>query len=382
MSFLNNIIEKIKNMLSRSKQKALPESVSQRNISTNTNKRREFLNANKHEVENNVIFGKGTIENAIQQYIQGLSFSVQNGELPNTYATLTNLSAVSNQNPGNNSKNEQVLIYNLKSNSQKYNVTEQKADDGNTCFYHIDSKKQTPYDYKDRVRFYINVKREYISKLSDFLISSFGDEEFKMKFIADNQMDKRDRTESIVIYEQKDKLNRTINILDNLMKTYPQMFENSAAMSNPFLQRVCKGKIAYAPEVSGEYIDITGQKRNIANSFNTKLSLALAESYMKSVWDIVHEKKDIQKNIDMKMFENMNIYQGIDNNDKNAFKNKMDSVMLPFVSLYPEISKKYERELVQRVKENLNKAKLRNSDLQIREMEDRQKSEHDRTEII
>lgn len=376
MSFMDNIIEKIKNMLNRSKQKALPEGMPQRNINTNLNERKKFLEANKHEVENNVVFGQGTIENAIQQYIQGLAFSAQNGEKINTYKTLTNLSAVSNQEQGNNAKLEKIMVFNLKTYSEKYKVQEQKNND-DVAFYHVESKKQTPYNPKDTVRFYINTKRKNIAELSDLIINSFGNEEFKMKFIADNQLDKRDRTESIVIYEKKDNLNRTISMLNNLIKTYPNMFENSEAMNNPFLQRTCGGKVAYAPEVDENYVDFRGQKRMVARSFNTKLSLALAESYMKSVWDIVREKKDLQKSLDMNMFKNINIYDGIDNNDKYAFANRINSMMLPFASSYPEISKKYERELIQRMKENLYKVKERNPELQIKTTEEKQQKENE-----
>lgn len=370
MNFIEKIIERIKNILNTNKPKALPEG--QRQV-INKNNRKEFVNSNKYDVNRNVVFEKGTIENAIQQYIQGLSFSAQNGEKIDTYKTLTNLSAVSNQEQGNNQKMENIMIFNLKSYSEKYRVQEQKNNE-DVVFYHVESTKQTPYDPKDTVRFYINTKRQNIAELSDLIIDSFGNEEFKMKFIADNQLDKRDRTESIVIYEKKDNLNRTINILNNLIKTYPSMFENSAAMNNPFLQRTCGGKVAYAPEVDGNYTDITGQKRMVARSFNTKLSLALAESYMKSVWDIVREKKDLQKSLDMNMFKNINIYDGIDNNDKYAFANRINSMMIPFVSSYPEISKKYERELIQRVKENLYRTKERNPELQIRTTEEKQQT--------
>ena len=132
------------------------------------------------------------------------------------------------------------------------------------------------------------------------------------------------------------------------------------------MKRTCNGIVSYNPEVTDEYIDRKGAIRKINPSFNSKLAIALGESYIQAAYDLIIEKRDIRRNLDKEYLENVDAYKSIPNmNNGKKYDYNINQSLYAFVSAYPYIAEKHKAELVQKVKENLLEAKSKNPDLDI-----------------
>ena len=380
MNTFEKIIEKIKNLFKENRQKLLEKGQQKNeqdsNNTTNTVSKKsnklEYIKVSEPIIQQNINTNKsiepeyefGTIEDAIDQYLKGIAYNYQNGMDISSYAVLTSLFARSNQDKGQNEQNEKNLIDQIRKMPFKYYLAVQGTE--KPVFYHIKSDRQEEYDDKNTIRLYINVKRENIAKLSEELIKAYGDDTFYFKFLADNQLDKRDRTESIVIYEKSENINRTLQLIEKLKQEKPQIFEDSEKMSNPFAKKILDDVVAYAHEVDGKYVDSNGKYRIVPASYNSVLSTALGESYINAAYELIKNNKDISKKLNKDFLLNIDFARNIPNAENGKrYDKRINEALSIFASVYQEIAEKHNDELVQKVKQNLLNIKSKNPELDI-----------------
>ena len=371
MNVLDKIKELINKITGKNKPKLLTDGTNP--INENNNKKRfmESIKFNNQNTElainqpvNEIQYKEGTLEAAIEQYVSAVGYYSQQNKNVSSYNVLTSLYAMSNQSPGQNLEKEQELMKYLKSQPDKYSIYEQGQK--GVSFYHIKSQTQMPYDKADTVRFYINTKRENIADLSGELVKEFGDEPFYFKFIADNQLDKRARTESVVIYEHSKNINRTLSIIEKIKQRNPKLFELSDKQSNPFLKKTCENVVSYAPEVSGEYVDSNFKKQKIAASFNTELAVALGEAYIQATYEVLIKNQKVLNHIDRRFIENMDKMKELISLDNNKpYDAKINQSLSFFAQVYPQIAEKNKDDLIHKIRGKLIATKIRNPELDI-----------------
>ena len=240
-----------------------------------------------------------TLDFALSQYVLGLLHQYNSGEYVNSYRVLTGLSALNNSSPGNNKKNEEILIENIKRN-QGLTLIEQKDSKGNIGFNHVMSK--APRKEHD-TRVYINCKRENVAELANKFIQEFGDKPFYFKFCSDNQASKTGRSEQFVFYtnSKSDELNTVLSTIERTKQKHPKLFEG-AENTNPFMKNI-SGYLAYAPEVDDIFIGLDNKKRPISQSYNSLLSSALEDSFTNAICDLSARDYELAKKMDGKIYD-------------------------------------------------------------------------------
>ena len=378
MNIFEKMIEKIKQIFNKPQPKLLGDG---------SNKQQQPFKQNKKGLENikvtipqnmkaNLIkeFETGSLNDAIDQYLKAIAYNYINGYKIDSYNVLTGLFAKTNQPQGNNLLNENQLIENIRNHPNKYILNIQGKE--NPYFYHIKSSRIQDYNSKDTVRFYINVKRENISNLANELIKEFKDEPFYIKFLADNQLNNRARTESIVIYEKNDRVNRTLQIIEKLKREKPEIFSESEKMGNPFCKKICDGVVNYAEDVDGNYIDSYGNNRSVPPSYNSELSVALGEAYINAAYSMIKNKKNISKGMDYNFVQNMDVLKNVTYIDnKDSFSNRVNQTLDVYAYAYEYLEKNNNYELVQTVKQNLLKILEKNPKIQVNSIDNIKKIE-------
>lgn len=223
-----------------------------------------------------------TLDYALEQYILGILYQINQRGMFRSYRVLTELSSLDNSNPGNNARNEEILVNNIL-RSDKLNLRQQGNGKGMIAFNHVESKAPIkPYD----TRIYINCKRENIAELADKFIKEFGDNPFYFKFCTDAQSAKRDRSERFVFYTSSEagELNTVMQTIERTKQKNPKLFEGAENV-NPFMKNF-DGYMAYAPEVGDIFIGLDGKKKPISRSYNTLLSEALEDSFTHAIRDM------------------------------------------------------------------------------------------------
>ncbi len=223
-----------------------------------------------------------TLEFALNQYVLGLLHQYQSGEYMSSYKVLTRLSALDNKNPGNNKRNEDMVLENVR-RSKHLNLIQQKDSNKNPVFNHVMSK--APRKEVD-TRIYINCKRENVAELADKFIREFGNKPFYFKFCSDNQSSKESRSEQFVFYtnSKSGEINTVLNTIERTRQKNPRLFEGAQNL-NPFMKNL-SGYMAYAPEVDDIFVGLDGKKRPISKSYNSLLSAALEDSFTNAINDV------------------------------------------------------------------------------------------------
>lgn len=97
--------------------------------------------------------------------------------------------------------------------------------------------------------------------------------------------EERGRNEKIVIYTDSTHINHSINMIRNIKKEKPFLFQDCEIV-NPFMKTVDNViAIAKEPETN-TYINLDKQRETITQSYNTFLARALEESMARSFSDI------------------------------------------------------------------------------------------------
>ena len=222
------ILDKIKQLLFSSKVKKLPEPKT-----SETMDRKKFVNRIMHSP-----IQANTIEYAIDQYTKSLYYFYENYNIVDSYKALVNIEAYNNQEKGNNEKVEEKLIRHLKENSN-YKVDEQTNNFGEVVFYHIKGNGHV-YDNRKRnsdninIRLYINLERKNIATFVNDLVNELQDKQFYLKFIADNQLNTKSRSESIVVYTNGKEAKTILDAINNVTTRNPKLVENTRRSKSIF----------------------------------------------------------------------------------------------------------------------------------------------------
>ena len=297
------------------------------------------------------------LDSAIQQFLSECINEYQQYGQVNAYGSLTHLWVPKEfKEPGANMQNEQALLNYLKNNSN-YTCTPQLSNDGTPAFYHIKSKNYRNYNTastNDVVRLYLLVNRKNIASLSSEMIKEFANAEFYFKFNSDSQYNQSARSESIVMYVHKDQIDNTLNVIQKIKETSPMLFEKKSSVGNQFLKSVFPDDdtVKYAPEVDNKYTDIFGKTRTIANSFNSKLSVALGESIIHAVTNMCISDPKFKDN--MSIIQNDLKYLDLAN---GSYRHKINNILGDFIRLAPELDKD---NLISQIKSSLITATKRN----------------------
>ncbi len=266
---------------------------------------------------------KGTLDDAIYQYLQGAVFMAQNKGYYDSYKVLTNLGASSSQEHGKNLQNEKNLIQNLENRQRQTNnfVMQRQPKDPTkeTNFFHV----QKNLNFFPEKRIYLNCQKRNIAALAYNLMGNFEDlDSYYLKFCSDKQAREFDRSEQIVIYIKDDK--QLMDIVTRIEKTkmeFPKLFEGSRNI-NPFIKNY-GGYIAYANQPQKEevniedlkdqtiakmsepqvvYEDMVGGNKFLKASYNEVLATALEEAIVYGVNSIMDNDPSFLKTVkDMKL---------------------------------------------------------------------------------
>lgn len=286
-----------------------------------------------------------SIEYALQQYIYGLQFQYENGIPFNSYKALTALCGMETTNPGNNLQNETNFINRL-ANDRKVNVVNQYAANKSVCFRHIQHGRDAS---NTDMRLYVNCKRENIAALADKFYEEFGDTPYYFKFCTDAQANTNRRSEQFVFYlsSEPEEMNRVVQTIERTRQKNPNLFEGSRNM-NPFMKDI-NGYIGYAPNIDvDEFQTIKGRRQVLsAKSYNTLLSESLTDCFTDAIREVVSRDYDLSLKTGAQYYDRPEPYIAA------TLKSICDN---------PE----HQRNLIERMKANLEISSQRNPLLNIR----------------
>lgn len=162
-----------------------------------------------------------TLDYAIDQYINALIYQHQNYGFINSYSALTSLSSLDISYKGNNERNEEIFLQNIKNHKygQKAKIEYvQKNSNGTPAFYHVSTNGCKRPDY----RIYLNCEPQNVALLADSFARVFGDDSYYFKFNS-NQSNSR-RSEQFVFYVSSDDLNGVCQKIQLTHSKYPRTF--------------------------------------------------------------------------------------------------------------------------------------------------------------
>ena len=340
-----DIIKYIKNMFSSvfgKKTKMLEAKTTSQDenseIKKNISKRKEFIENNREEIN-----PKG-LNFAINQYLNSLIYQLQNNGKVNSYNALVSLGGISSKEPGQNLEKQNELINRIENNKHFQLIRQPRDKDKPTNFFHINANNYKVQ--KEGIRLYINTEREHIAQLSTELINELGtDEKYYFKFISDEYISEKPRSETLVIYTDHLQVNKMLQTLEHIKEKNPKIFEKSK-IGNPFMKKYLDGCVAVTPlESSREYITQNNRKIT-AESYNDLLSCALQDSFVHGMYRIADKDKKLKE------------------------KMKSNKYLKEYLETYIEINDEQKYMLVEDMKKELKKAQERNPDLDIAGIED------------
>lgn len=295
----------------------------------------------------------GTIEFAIQQYLYGLQMQHQRGQDFNSYGALTSICGIDTTEAGNNKQNEINFMSRIR-NEGKVNIIDQTYENNpsRVAFRHIQNER---HPYNTDTRLYINCKRENVAILAEKFYEEFGDKPYYFKFCSDDQSRDNRRSEQFVFYlnSEPHELNGVIQTIENTRQKYPELFEG-AQHKNPFLKDV-KGYICYAPDVkNGVYNRIDGSVQKIDKSYNSLLGAALTDSFTHAMSDMVSRDYNLTKKMQGQYFDQPQPFVA----------NVLEDVLT---------DREMQKQLIEKIKNNLEICSMKNHYLSIRGLEEQNK---------
>lgn len=316
----------------------------------NVNKMEQYVIKKEQRPITPSVLKLNKIDGAIEQYLYSLiSLKMENQNIT-SYRALTEACAFMDRyNPGRNKETENILLNNIKNNDKYRLLIQKQQNTGLAVYYHIAKGKAAKYVG----RIYLNCKRENVALLVNSLINEFNDlDSFYLKFVSDNKMQERGRTDRIVIFvpnnkEEDKKLEKCIY---KLQSERPELFADETA-NNPFLES--RGNVMYALQPDTEqYVTLSGRIEIIAKSYNTFLAKALEESYLKAINEIVAQDNQLYEK-----FGGM-----INNNSINNTLNILENIMN---------NSNKELILIEKIKSNLRICQQNNKCLRIKGINER-----------
>lgn len=253
---------------------------------------KELINKNSNS---ELLYKKGTIEYALDQFNKSLVYQNQKNGKVNPYKALIQLSGMAIELGEKNRLNEENLISKLKKQGSQFNVINQDDKEGNVYFYHIKTKKHLSdglNEKADKMRIYINCKRKNVAKLASKLVEKFEDDSIYFKFSSDYQLSNFSRAESFVIYTDTKSASNIVDKLNDVYSGNKELFEGSKNM-NPFLKNE-GGYLSYAPEPKTDtYYKRNGKSEKIVPSYNNFLAKALQESFIRTARETIASSKEL-----------------------------------------------------------------------------------------
>lgn len=264
-----------------------------------------------------------------QEYLKQINDSQITGKAPNSYNVLVSINAMG-ENTTQNVNIEKHLLDKI-DEEKRYNVFEQK--DGNTgkCyFYHVKSNGYKDIKDKDIVRIYLNCREENVAKLVSQILEYNNNPNFYLKFDSTESMNEMKRSEKIVVYTDDEHLNQDIQTIRNVRMQHPELFRDSEKM-NPFVQQFDDMYSIVRQVESENYMDLKGNRFELAKSTNTFIAQILEDSYKEAVQDIAKKDPRIGFLLEDTNKNNYNLY----------------------VQSYPYINAKYHNELINSMETNM-----------------------------
>ena len=306
---MSRFLDKIKNILEilfGKKTKMLPSDNTKTNYDINN--KTTFRNEQKSKA--NIGVKNTYLEKALSQYfeeyLRQLNEAKKTNEMPNSYRALTSINATKGHSELN-IEDEINLLKQIES-SNEYNIELQEVEDINECcFYHVQKRGYKPPNEESIIRIYLNCKDENVAELTSSLLNNSENPNFYLKFASTESMQRRARSEKIVIYTDDKHLQQDLESIEQLKKDKPNLFKGSEN-TNPFMQQVEDTYSVVRQTNNGEYINLKGEKKIISNSNNTYIAQILQDSYTETVQDIAKKDPNISFLLDSKNDNNYYLY--------------------------------------------------------------------------
>ena len=303
-----NILEKIKQILFKNKQKALPEST----ISSE-NTRSSFLSNIRHVTtprRKDTVKNK-YLENCISQFFEELkripSENLSNFGSPLFYQALVRINAL-NGNSYSNTEHEDKLIDEI-NNSYNYELLWQHAGKNNTpVFYHIRDRFYLSPDPNNMVRMYLNCKNENVAKLASCLLQYNTHPQFYLKACSSEYLAANKRSEKIVVYSTYSQLQYHMSLINHAREEHPELFEGSEK-TNPFMPS--NNGIAFAKQpISRNFTLLDGSTIEIGQSSNSFIAQTIQESYIETLRELSYNDSELEFLLDPENINDDSLYAG------------------------------------------------------------------------
>lgn len=203
------------------------------------------------------------------------------------YSALANMNGtpITQEEFNNNYYKENELLQQLYSEN-KYTVQVQQNTSGfGNDFYHVKSKEYQMPQENEIIRVYINCNNGNTAELTKTLLENNTNENFYLKFCANNPNYNISRGEKIIIYCENNDYDYTLNLVEYAKQIRPDLFAESEKTLS-FLQDVNNTvSVAYQPK-SNQYVGLNDQITTISKSVNAFITNMLEESYVATTREI------------------------------------------------------------------------------------------------
>ena len=331
------------------------------------------------------VIEKGTIEEAINQYLLGVVYKGKNQGVYDSYLALMNLSAIPNDGIGNNLQNEEKLVQYLEKREKsdknsKFNLKKQYSNSNkeDIAFYCV-KKNLSKMNWNSK-RIYLNCKKANVAELATCLISNFEDlDSYYFKFASNDINKNKNHSEQIVIYiDNYKQFQKIVSKIEKTKEQRPELFEGSENI-NPFMKSY-KGYIAYTNGLNADkiatkdengnykeekwsvYLDMKGNFKAIKSSYNSILACALEESMIHGIDDLLKENYRFRDKLKLE-------------------ENEKDNPSVYALKVLPQIveNEKFKIELIKNMKQNLKEIQNRNPILNIKGIDKSNGKDMDKT---
>lgn len=282
-----SLFQKIKNFLKGTK--ALPEP-EENMYEKENNKSNSWMFYNNSSSYYQPTKLENDIDRFLKAYHTRISMYPEGTQLNNyveAYSALVGMNGtpITQEEFNNNYYKENELLQQLYSEN-KYTVQAQENSAGlGNEFYHIQSQGYKLPNEGEMIRVYLNCNSGNTAELAKTLLENNTNENFYLKFCANNPNHTVSRGEKIVIYCENNDYDYTLKLVEYAKQIRPDLFVESEK-TLPFFQSVNNvASVAYQPQ-SNQYADLNGQIKTVPKSVNSFMTNMLEESYVAAAREI------------------------------------------------------------------------------------------------
>lgn len=303
------LFQRIKNIFKKTKALPAPEE-NMYEEKSNKNNSWMFYNNNGSYYQPTKL--ENDIDRFLKAYYTRISMYPEGTQLNNyaeAYSALVGMNGtpITQEEFNNNYYKENELLQQLYSEN-KYTVQVQENNSGlGNEFYHIKSQGYKLPNEGEMIRVYLNCNTGNTAELAKTLLENNTNENFYLKFCANNPTHTMSRGEKIVIYCENSDYDYTLSLIEYAKQIRPDLFVESEK-NLPFLQSVNNiASVAYQPK-SNQYQNLNSQMKTIPKSVNAFMTSMLEESYIASAREIAKADSNLNFLLSPEYFNDETLY--------------------------------------------------------------------------